>query len=77
MVIYKVKCRETGKVYIGNIKQKVKKRMESHMVKVCKLANKNQHSDSFAQHFESVCQASDGRKLNRKDVRKYMLVEII
>ena len=77
MVVYKVKCSETGKVYIGNTQQKVKKRMEAHLGKVCNLANKNQHSDSFARHFASICQASDGNKLTRKDVRKYMTVEIM
>ena len=75
--IYKVTCKETGEVYIGNTQQQIKKRMEAHMGDMCKLTNKNQHFDSFAQNFASVCQASDGIKLTRKDVRRYMLVETI
>ena len=50
---------ETGKVDIRNTQHKVKKRMEARMVNVYTLANKNQHSDSLARNFASVCQASD------------------
>ena len=41
IVIYKSTCTSTGKSYIGNTQQKVKKRFEWHLGDVCNLANKN------------------------------------
>jgi GIY-YIG catalytic domain len=51
LIVYKVECKNTGKIYIGNTQQHFKTRMAQHArdVKMKKLQNKN--SDSFASHF--------------------------
>ena len=63
-------CNSTGKSYICNTQQKVKKRIKGHLGDACNLANKNQQSDSFAWHFVTVAEAENRDKLTRKDVRE-------
>jgi len=45
-VVYKVKCNNTGKVYIGNTQQKFKTRMQQHFNKVQKLVKLGEKLDS-------------------------------
>ena len=77
VVIYKATCTRTGKSYIGNTQQKVKKRIKGHLGDVWNLANKNRQSDSFVWHFVTVAKAENRDKLTRKDVRKCISVEIL
>jgi hypothetical protein len=51
IVVYKTTCLQTGKVYIGNTQQHLKKRMQQHFQDVRKLVLTEQRSDSFASHF--------------------------
>ena len=51
IVVYKVHCNITGKIYIGNTQQKLKKRMQQHFTEVKRLHNRGERSDSFAAHF--------------------------
>jgi len=51
IVVYKVKCNNTGKVYIGNTQQKFKARMQQHFNEVQKLIKLGEISDSYAKHF--------------------------
>jgi hypothetical protein len=58
-VIYEIECKTTGKKYVGNTSQKVKKRMEQHWNTVRKLKNIGEKSTSFASHFASLIPNSD------------------
>jgi GIY-YIG catalytic domain len=51
LVVYKVECKSTGKVYIGNTQQHFKTRMGQHSNDVRKKKLFNINSDSFAAHF--------------------------
>jgi hypothetical protein len=53
-VVYEIECKTTGKKYIGNTSQKVKKRMEQHWDTVRRLKNTGEKSTSFASHFASL-----------------------
>jgi len=51
IVVYKVTCNNTGKIYIGNAQQKFKERMQQHLGEVKKLVEIGEKSDSYAKHF--------------------------
>ena len=51
VIVYKVECNNTGKVYIGNTQQMFKKRMQQHFGEVGKLVKLGEKSDSYAKHF--------------------------
>ena len=51
IVVYKIECKVTSKVYIGNTQQYLKKRMQQHFNDVKKLHNQGIKSDSYAKHF--------------------------
>jgi hypothetical protein len=51
LVVYKVECKMTGKVYIGNTQQHLKSRMMQHARDVRLKKHENRNSDSFATHF--------------------------
>jgi GIY-YIG catalytic domain len=51
IVVYKVVCKNTSKVYIGNTQQHFKRRMQQHFNDVKKLHQLGQKSDSYAKHF--------------------------
>jgi hypothetical protein len=51
IVVYKVECKNTSKVYIGNTQQHFKKRMQQHFNDVKKLHQHDLKSDSYARHF--------------------------
>jgi hypothetical protein len=51
IVVYKVECVNTSKVYIGNTQQYFKKRMQQHFNDVKKLHSQSIKSDSYAKHF--------------------------
>ena len=56
IVVYKVECKMTGKIYIGNTQQKLKTRMQQHFTEVKQLHTKGRKSDSFASHFATQLQ---------------------
>jgi len=51
IVVYEVKCNNTRKVYIGNIHQRFKNRMQQHFNEVQNLVKLGEKSDSYAKHF--------------------------
>jgi GIY-YIG catalytic domain len=51
IVVYKIECKNTSKVYIGNTQQHFKKRMQQHFNDVKKLHQHGIKSDSYAKHF--------------------------
>jgi hypothetical protein len=53
IVVYKVECKASSKVYIGNTQQHFKKRMQQHFNDVKKLLQHGIKSDSYAKHFAS------------------------
>ena len=56
IVVYKVECKNTGKIYIGNTQQKLKNRMQQHYQEVRQLHIRGKKSDSFADHFATQLQ---------------------
>ena len=72
IVVYKDTCLTTGKIYIGNTQQHVKKRTQQHVQDMRKLVTKGTSSDSFAAHFASlVPKGTEG-----KDVKNYVKVKV-
>jgi GIY-YIG catalytic domain len=51
IIVYKVECINTSKVYIGNTQQHFKRRMQQHFNDVRKLHKLGEKSDSYAKHF--------------------------
>ena len=51
VVVYKVECQVTGKVYIGSTQQHLKTRMQQHHTQVAKLHALGERSTSHAKHF--------------------------
>jgi hypothetical protein len=51
IVVYKIECKNSSKVYIGNTQQFFKKRMQQHFNDVKKLHLLGVKSDSYAKHF--------------------------
>ena len=65
IVVYKATCQKTGKAYIGNTQQFVKKRMQQHVQDVRKLVISEKNSDSFAAHFANqVPQNTEKKAIN-------------
>jgi hypothetical protein len=56
IVVYKVECKNTGKIYIGNTQQKLKTRMQQHYQEVRQLHIRGKKSDSLADHFATQLQ---------------------
>ena len=54
IVVYKITCTLTKKVYIGNTQQNFKKRMAGHFQDVKRLMDKGEHSNSYAKHFAGI-----------------------
>jgi hypothetical protein len=50
-VVYKVKCKTTGKICIGNTQQYFKNSMRGHFQDVKQIVEKNLYSDSYAKYF--------------------------
>jgi hypothetical protein len=50
-VVYKIECKNSSKIYIGNTQQYFKKRMQQHFNDVKKLHQLGLKSDSYARHF--------------------------
>jgi hypothetical protein len=53
IVVYKIICKNTDKIYIGNTQQYLKKRMQQHFNDVKKLHLHGLKSDSYTKHFAS------------------------
>ena len=51
---YEVKCKETGRRYIGTTQQTFKNRMAGHFNDIQKMITKNLRSDSLATHFSNI-----------------------
>ena len=56
IIVYQVKCKYTGKQYIGNTQQFFKNRMSQHFNEVRRLRKKGEASDSYAKHFAEILQ---------------------
>jgi hypothetical protein len=54
IMIYKVTCTMTGKIYIGNTQQYFKTQMKGHFQDVNTLVNKGIYSDSYAHNFANL-----------------------
>jgi hypothetical protein len=54
IVVYKITCKMTNKIYIGNTQQNFKKRMAGHFQEVKKLMEKGVHSNSYTRHFANI-----------------------
>ncbi len=54
VVVYKITCKRTNKVYIGNTQNHLKTRMRGHFQNVKELYKKGKTSDSYARHFAGV-----------------------
>ena len=59
IIVYEVKCKATGKIYIGNTQQNFKQRMRGHFNDVQSKIKKNKASDSYAEHFAIVHKTND------------------
>ena len=66
IVVYKATCLQSGKQYIGNTQQHVKKRLQQHVQDVKALVLHDKQSDSFASHFACFVP----RDIPRKEMMK-------
>ena len=79
IVVYKITCKMTNKIYIGNTQQNFKKRMAGHFQDVKKLMEKGILSDSYARHFAGIwprgqrCSITIARDANKPLVLRYSL----
>jgi hypothetical protein len=51
LIVYKVQCKNMGKIYIGNTQQHLKKKMGQHARDVQRKKELKINSDTFASHF--------------------------
>jgi hypothetical protein len=51
VAVYKVKCKNLGKIYIGNTQQFFKARLRGHIQDVTQYVEKNIFSDSYTKYF--------------------------
>ena len=72
---YQVRCKSTGKIYIGNTQQYFKKRIGAHLSDVKRLVLEGKKSDSFANHFASLCNSDT--KPSAKTLRAKMEFSIL
>lgn len=72
IVVYKATCLQTGKHYIGNTQQFVKKRIQQHVGDVKRLVTKGRRSDSFAEHFAELVPVGT----TPKEIRNHVKVKI-
>ena len=72
IVVYKATCLQSGKQYIGNTQQHVKKRMQQHVQDVKSLVVHNKQSDSFASRFASLVP----RGIERKEIKKHVKLKV-
>ena len=72
IVVYKATCLKTGKQYIGNTQQYVKKRIQQHVQDVKNLVLNEKNSDSFASHFAGLVPPNT----TRKDIKNHIAIKI-
>ena len=72
IVVYQATCLATGKRYIGNTQQHVKKRIQQHVQDAKKLAIMGKKSDSFADHFAQLLPPT----MDRKEMTKHVKVKV-
>ena len=75
LVVYKATCIKTGKAYIGNTQQKLKKRIDAYLSKTCEFVKKNKHSNRFSKKIASRLPTE--AKITRNYVREKVQVEIL
>jgi hypothetical protein len=75
VIVYEIKCKITGKSYIGCTQQNLKNRMQGHLNDVQKLHHKNIKSDSYAKHFANHLQ--NFKRLSPKFQRQHISCEVI
>jgi hypothetical protein len=54
IVVYRITCKKTNKIYIGNTQQLFEMRMKGHFQDVKKLMEIRFHSDSYTRHFTGI-----------------------
>ena len=72
IVVYRATCLQTGKQYIGNTQQHVKKRLQQHVQDVKALVLQNKQSDSFASHF--ACFVPRG--IEKKEIKQHVKLKV-
>lgn len=72
IVVYQACCLITGKKYIGNTQQHVKKRIQQHVQDTKQLFINDKKSDSFANHFAKL--VPEGTE--KKEVRNFVKVKV-
>ena len=72
IVVYKDTCLTTGKIYIGNTQQHVKKRTQQHVQDVKKLVTDGTSSDSFAAHFATLVP----KGTQKKEVKNFVKIKV-
>ena len=76
-MVYKATCNKSGKIYIGNTQQHLKKRMQQPFQDVRKLVLVNKKSDSFAAHFAESFLFSPVNNLTSSETVKLKIREKI
>jgi GIY-YIG catalytic domain len=75
IVVYKIECKTTSKIYIGNTQQFLKKRMQQHFNDVKLLHKQGIKSDSYAKHFAK--QFVDQKEITPETQRNNIICEIL
>jgi hypothetical protein len=73
IIIYKITCKMTNKICIGNTQQKFKKRMAGHFQEVNKLMEKGVHCKTFRRHLAKRSHSTITRDATR-DLIKYNIL---
>ena len=76
-IIYEAKCNICHQRYIGNTQQHFKKRISQHIQDTCRLVNKGEASDTFADHFAKHCSSTIKGNLRPKHVREMLSLKIL
>ena len=58
-IVYEVKCKQTGKSYIGCTQNSFKSRMSGHFADVKRYVCRDLHSDSYTGHFQQFFDNSE------------------
>jgi len=66
IAVYKVKCKNTGKVCTGNTQQKFKARMQQHFNEVQKLVKRGEKSDACPKHFATQFHDTNPSPVNQR-----------
>ena len=76
IIVYEVKCKDTGKSYIGQTQQTFKDRMSGHFGDVQHLHDEGKKkSDSYAKHFAQ--QFPNGDNASPLEQRKHITSKVV